>query len=135
MKKTTSFIVVTIMLTLSIGHFSCMSQSKEKLILGEWQFQEPKYDKTGYDKNEVFVFFKNNVVWHGYISGDTIKQKNIEDYWLRQNGKFLEIAPPNGMSGYKDSVEIIELTNETLILKAKKGTENLVLKKIKVFKE
>ena len=34
--------------------------------------------KTGYDKNEVFVFFKNNVVWHGYISGDSLKQKIID---------------------------------------------------------
>lgn len=135
MKKMKSFLIVSIMLTLSVAHFSCRSPSKEKLILGEWQFQEPKYDKTGYDKNEVFVFFKNNVVWHGYISGDTIKQKIIEDYWLRQNGKFLEVAPPNGMSGYKDSVEIIELSNQTLILKAKTGIDNLVLKKIKEFKE
>ena len=135
MTKKISFLIVPIMITLSVGHFSCKSHSKEKLIIGEWQFQEPKYDKTGYDKNEVFVFFKNNVVWHGYISGDSLKQKIIEDYWLRQNGKFLEVSPPDGMSGYKDSVEIIELTNQTLILKAKKGTENLVLKKIKEFKE
>lgn len=135
MKKKTSYFIALIMLTLSVGYFSCKSQSKEKLILGEWQFQEPKYDKTGYDKNEVFVFFKNNVVWHGYISGDTVTEKIIEDYWLRQNGKFLEVIPPKGMSGYKDSIEIIELTNQTLILKAKKGTENLVLKKIKEFKE
>ena len=135
MKKKTTFLIVSIMLTLSVGHFSWNSQSKEKLILGEWQFQEPKYDKTGYDKNEVFVFFKNNVVWHGYISGDDLTQKIIENYWLRQDGKFLEVAPPDGMSGFKDSVEIIELTNQTLILKAKSGTENLVLKKIKQFND
>jgi len=135
MKKKTSYLIASILITLSVGNFSCNSQSKEKLILGEWQFQEPKYDKTGYDKNEVFVFFKNNVLWHGYISGDTLTQKIVEDYWLRQNGKVLEVAPQEGMSGFKGSEEIIELTNQTLILKARKGTENLVLKKIKVFKD
>jgi hypothetical protein len=135
MKKKTSYLIASILIMLSAGNLSCKSQSKEKLILGEWQFQEPKYDKTGYDKNEVFVFFKNNVVWHGYISGDTVAQKVIEDYWLRQNGKVLEIVPPEGVSGFKGSVEIVELTNQTLILKPKKGTENLVLKKIKVFKD
>ena len=54
---------------LNILFVSCSTPSKEQLIIGEWQFQAPKKDTTGYKKNEVFVFFKNNVFWHGYKTG------------------------------------------------------------------
>lgn len=119
----------------SIGFLGCNSQSKTKLILGEWQFEEPKYDKTGYDKNEVFVFFKNSIFWHAYKSGDTLASKIIGDYSFTQDGKFLELALAEDFGGSKDSTEIIELTNETLVLKAKIGKEKLILKKIRKFKE
>ena len=115
---------------LNILFVSCSTPSKEQLIIGEWQFQAPKEDTTGYKKNEVFVFFKNNVFWHGYKSGKTVNKDVIGDYSLKENGKFLEVAPAEGFGVSKNSTEIIELTNEILVLKAKFGTENLILKKI-----
>lgn len=130
MKKQSFYIVCLILLVLNIQLSSCSSKSKEQLILGEWQFEEPKVDKTGYNKNEIFVFFENNVFWHGYKSGKTVDKDVIGDYSLKENGKLLEVTPAGGFGGSKSSTEIIELTNETLVLKAQIGSENLVLKKI-----
>lgn len=125
--------IATLVVLMSLFLFGCSSKpdenklSKEQLIIGEWHFLRPLKDTTGYDENEVMVFFKNNVLWHGYKSGDSIAKKDILDYKFTHEAKFLEVNAPWDRVATKDSTEIIKLMADTMILGAKGDYENIVL--------
>lgn len=110
---------------------SCNSQqkSKQELLIGEWEVVPSSNNPASDNKKEVMLFHANKVFAHGYRVNGVLKTDANGTYNLKENDTILELLPPEGTG---DETQIIELTNKTLILKAKAGKESkITLKKIK----
>lgn len=123
------FLLVIVLQSFTFLSCNSQQQSKQELIVGEWEVMATSNYPQPNNNKEVMIFFKNKNFSHGYRANGVLKEDAKGTFNFKENETQLELLPPEGT---RDVTEIIELTNETLVLKAKVGEDSkITLKKIK----